>query len=485
MAFPYSIEKGERQYINPRPPAGFSGQIVETRQSIMINHDLLARAQEITSVNTGLMAGEMPKSWLGVPLISGEDVTGVISLQNIDREFAFSESDLRLLATLASSMSVALENARLFDETQRLLKETDQRAAELALINSVQEGLASKLDVQSVYDLVGDKIRDIFDAQVVQIMAYDREANRCHWRYMIEKGERQFNDPTEPRGFSSHILKNAQPLLLNEKVNEWWLEYLGTPPTVLKGEMAQSYLGVPLIIGSEVRGVISLQNVDREHAFAESDLRLLTTLASSMSVALENARLFDAERQRAQELEIINSVGEALASQLEMQAVYDLVGDKIRSIFDAQAVAIATYDRATNLIHYPYLIERGQRLSQAPIPISQKGFGAHIMQTRQPLMINQDMAQRAAEYGSTVIGGGEFSKSYLGVPLIIAGEAKGVISLQNVDRENAFSDSDLRLLTTLSSSMGVALENARLFAETNRRASEMSALTDIGREISS
>ena len=67
-------------------------------------------------------------------------------------------------------MSVALENARLFDETQRLLKETEQRTAELAIINSVQQGLASKLDMQAIYDLVGDKIREIFDAQAVLIM---------------------------------------------------------------------------------------------------------------------------------------------------------------------------------------------------------------------------------------------------------------------------------------------------------------------------
>ena len=63
-------------------------------------------------------------------------------MQNLDRENAFSESDVRLLETLANAMSVALENARLFDETQRLLKITEDRAAELAIINSVQEGLA-------------------------------------------------------------------------------------------------------------------------------------------------------------------------------------------------------------------------------------------------------------------------------------------------------------------------------------------------------
>src|SRR6185503_11437156 len=95
-------------------------------------------------------------------------------LQNIDRENAFSDSDVRLLQTLANSMSVALENARLFDETQRLLKETEQRAAELAIINSVQQGLSSKLEMQAIYELVGDKIQEIFNAQSVLIVTFDR-----------------------------------------------------------------------------------------------------------------------------------------------------------------------------------------------------------------------------------------------------------------------------------------------------------------------
>ena len=108
----------------------------------------------------------------------GGEARGVISLQNLDRENAFSESDVRLLMTLAGSLSVALENARLFDETKRLLAETDERAAELTLINSVQEGLAQNLDMQAMYDLVGDRIQEIFDAQVVDIGMYDFEGGR-------------------------------------------------------------------------------------------------------------------------------------------------------------------------------------------------------------------------------------------------------------------------------------------------------------------
>ncbi len=102
---------------------------------------------------------EMPKSLLFMPMKVGDKVTGYVSLQNIDEENAFSFSDVRLLSTLSNSMSVALENARLFDETTRLLKETEQRKAELAVINSVQEGLAKELDMQGIYDLVGDRVQ--------------------------------------------------------------------------------------------------------------------------------------------------------------------------------------------------------------------------------------------------------------------------------------------------------------------------------------
>src|SRR5204863_6117851 len=104
---------------------------------------------------------ESEKSLVFVPLVAGDQARGTINLLSFE-ENAFSASDVRLLQTLANSMSVALENARLFDETQRLLKEKQQRAAELAIINSVQQGLASQLDYQAIVDLVGDKIRDIF-----------------------------------------------------------------------------------------------------------------------------------------------------------------------------------------------------------------------------------------------------------------------------------------------------------------------------------
>ncbi len=111
-------------------------------------------------------------------------------MENHEREYAFSDSDVRLLTTVASSMGVALENARLFDETQRLLKETEQRNAELAIINSVQAALAAELNIQGIYDASATRSARSSTTGIVGIRIYDPQSNLVHYPYVYEGGER-------------------------------------------------------------------------------------------------------------------------------------------------------------------------------------------------------------------------------------------------------------------------------------------------------
>ena len=158
-----------------------------------------------------ILIGEVPKSQVYVPMIQGNEVKGVISLQNLDHEQAFSSSDVSLLTTLANSMSVALESAWLFDETNRLLKETEQRTAELSVINSVQEGLAKELDIQGIYELVGEKMRGIFNAQVIDIVTYDKRTQLIEDRHTYEKGDRTLLGPRPLKGFRKHVFDTERP----------------------------------------------------------------------------------------------------------------------------------------------------------------------------------------------------------------------------------------------------------------------------------
>jgi PAS domain S-box-containing protein len=464
VSFPYLIERGERFRPEPVPyTRGFTKHVLETREPLMINEDMAAEAERY---RTYVVAGEMPKSMLWVPLLTGARANGVISLDNFDREHAFDDADLRLLTTLASSLSVALENARLVHETR-------QRNAELALINSVQTALAGELEMQAIYEIVGDKIQEIFDAQGTTIAILDETTGFASYPYMLERGERL---SVEPRllesGFTKHVIDTREPVMINEDVAAE-AERFGS--FVLAGEAPNSLLFVPLVSGGRGTGAISLENFDREHAFDEADQRLLTTLASSLSVALENARLVHETRQRNAELGLINSVQDALAGELEMQAIYDAVGDRIRDVFDAQLVDIAIYDESDGLVHFPYGVERGKRLADSPMPLV--GFRQVLLEAQEPLLITENMEAEAEKLGMETVGSAP--KSGLFVPLVAGGAGRGWIALQNADREHAFSESDQQLLETLASSLGVALENARLVHETRQRNAELALINSV------
>jgi PAS domain S-box-containing protein len=470
LHFAYTIERGELVETEPMPLIGFRKHVMETRQPLVIDEpdpEVFERYG-----NPRVLSGETTLCGLFVPLIVGGRATGVISLQNIDRTHAFGASDQQLLETLAGSLSVALENARLVHETR-------QRNAELALINGVQEAIAGELEQQAIYDAVGDRIRDVFDAQVVQMSTLDEATGLVHYPYIFEQGERMDAEPLPPGGFVKHVLETRETLSVPEDMHTVAAQY---GSGVLVGEVPKSVLFVPLVIGGKATGAISLQNLDREHAFSASDRQLLETLAGSLSVALENARLVHETRQRNAELALINGVQDAIAGELEPQAIYDAVGDRIRDVFDAHTMTIGTIDEATGLMEFPYIIERGERLEAETGPAA--GFSKHVLETRQPLLVAENMEAEAERYGSTILAG-EQPRSALFVPLVVGRQATGVISLQNVDREHAFGESDQQLLTTLAGSLSVALENARLVHETRQRVGELATVNSVGQALSS
>lgn len=243
------------------------------------------------------MQGSLTKSELLVPIKVKGRTVGVLDVQS-EHEADFEQTDLELMQAIANQTGIAIENARLFAETQHLLEETKQRANELATINSVQQELSSKLEEQSIYELLGDTFRNFFNAQVVMISAYDPHSNTVEHRYAIERGERvDAPGRLPPGGFRDQIIRTKQPVLINRNVAD---EAVRLEQPIIPGTgTPKSWLGVPMLLGDQVTGILSVQNLDEENAFGESDIRLLQTFASAMSIALENARLYEQARHLA------------------------------------------------------------------------------------------------------------------------------------------------------------------------------------------
>ena len=216
-----------------------------------------------------------------------------------------------------------------------------------------------------------------------------------------------------------------------------------------------SMVMVPIIGSDQVIGTISIENYDKEYAFSEANVRLLQTVASSMGVALENARLFEETQQRNAELALINSIQQGLAAELNFQSIIDLVGDKLREIFNTGDIGIRWYESQANLIHYLYEYEHGVRLFVPSEPPSSQAF-SRILETRQPVVMNtlSDQVKMAIE----IVPGTDQSLSAVMIPIIGSDRVIGAIYLENYEREYAFTDANIRLMQTVASSMGVALE---------------------------
>jgi signal transduction histidine kinase len=127
-------------------------------------------------------------------------------------------------------------------------------------------------------------------------------------------------------------------------------------------------------------------------------------------------------------------------------------------LFKADIAYVALLDETSSRINFVYTY--GEDLSSIQYG---EGLTSRIIQTNQPLLINQEMDRQVFEIGATIVG--QKSQSYLGVPIRVSGKAVGVLSVQSTSQEGIFHEADARLLSTIASNVGIALHNAQLYAE--------------------
>ena len=473
MHFVYQTSEGRRVDVPSAPIRGFAAEVLRTGSTVRIDEDWLGALRRLDSAP--VVPGGERKSQLLVPLKRGDDVVGLLSMASSDREHAFGDGEVRLLETLAASMSVALENARLFNETQRLLKETEARNAELAVINEIQQAVSGRLDFQGIVDAVGDRLRAVFRTGDLSIRWWDEASQIETPLYYFEHGQRVASKPmhrSPDHGPAVRVLRERKTWIANSRAEQAAQGVRAERGT----DQARSIVAVPMVAGERAFGFVALEDHERDDAFDPAAIRMLETVTSSMAVALLNAKSYEAERQRAAELAIINTVQQALAGELSLQGVYDAVGEKLCEVFPDFNIVIRVRDEAHGRELLPYSYYAGKRRRTQAIDLAGQGFGHEVYRSGRTLLINSDYAEQARKAGSRLtLDQALLPKSAVLVPMSSAGMVRGIVQLGAMDRENAFSEGTVRLLETLAASMGVALENARLFSETQRLLKETEA----------
>jgi GAF domain-containing protein len=338
-------------------------------------------------------------------------------------------------------------------EARRRLAELEAADAERRRAEKVQSGLyriaelaGAAQDMQEFYAAVHAVVGELMPANNFFIALYDQERQLISWPYYADELDPDVPDPNkwdafgsgDARGTTAYVLRVGEPQLLDHQRMRGLVEQGEIDLVGFTSEQA-SWLGVPLQAEGRTAGVLVVQSYTQAIQYSEQDKELLAFVGQHVGAALSRARAIEETRQRNAELALINSVQEALAGELELQAIYDVVGDKLQEVFDAQVVDIGMYDETTGLIHFPYTIERGIRYPDEPTPLKELGFRRHVIQARETLLIDQDVHGAAETYGNPVLGSGEMPKSVLYVPLVAGNKATGAVSLQNFDREHAYS----------------------------------------------
>ena len=403
----------------------------------------------------------MEKSAVYVPLVAGDQARGLINLIDMEREHAFSDSDVRLLQTLAGSMSVALENARLFDETQRRTRET-------AALAEVGRDISSTLDLSTVMDRIARHAKDLLNAGSSAIFLPD--AGGQSYRAIVAVGDIaeavQSTVINVGEGIIGSLVQSGRAEFINDtQADPRAIQIPGTPR-----EEHERLMVAPLLAGQTVKGVMAVWRTEGQ-PFGETELEFLVGLSLQATVAIENARLFAESQQRAAELATVNTVSQQLAGKLDLANLLELVGEQIRTVFKADIAYVALLDRHTDIIDFPY--QYGDELG--PLKYGE-GLTSRIIKSGKALIINRETDRRDLELGP--IGVGRHALSYLGVPILVGGTCQGAISVQSTQSEGAYDADDERLLSTIAANVGVALQNARLFQEAQEARAAAEAAND-------
>ncbi|MBT4286785.1 MAG: transporter substrate-binding domain-containing protein, partial [Deltaproteobacteria bacterium] len=189
-------------------------------------------------------------------------------------------------------------------------------------------------------------------------------------------------------------------------------------------------------------------------------------------LAEEKTRILLEETQKGNaELEIINKIGQGLTGELDLNKLINFAGDELYKFFDPFTLFIALYDKEEGLIHFPYYILEGKRTEREPLKYGQ-GLTSIVLKRLTPLIINT--VEEGIEHGATNTSGSE--ESFLGVPILAGDTPIGVLSIQHPEK-NRYTPEDVRVVSTLTANLGMAIEKARLHAKTQEAMEAAEAAT--------
>jgi signal transduction histidine kinase/putative methionine-R-sulfoxide reductase with GAF domain len=444
--------------------AGFIGRLIDL-DSLPLNRSVieggepivLADAQADPRWNRDLdtEASLSVRAWMGLPLLASGQVIGMLSIDS-KTPGSYGEAELGLASSFADLAAVAVRNARLFSETRR-------RLGELDAVNKVGAAVASRLDVDELCEVVGAQLQEIFRAGVVYVAVWQEEAGLVRVPFYAHDGRRESYGPFPyGEGLASLVLKELETLYIARDVGKA-LPALGA--NALPGREPMSWLGVPILSGKRALGVLCVQSYDREKAFSDDDVRLLTTIASTVGAGIRNARLYEEARRKAAEAAAIAEAGREIGESLDPDEVLRRIAQRAHSLLSRDTAAVFLTEADGALRAVVSIGAHADHFRDFRLPPG-AGIVGRVVLTGSGIVVNDVTADTDCfDLPGKPVGPGD---KLIAAPLSVSGRVAGVMAIWRSADEPVFLPDDLVFLSGLARQAAVAIANARL----HRRATE-------------
>ncbi|MEN9934734.1 MAG: hypothetical protein RLZZ387_1313 [Chloroflexota bacterium] len=395
------------------------------------------------------------RSVASVPIVREDQALGAITLVHHTPGY-FTGEHLDLLSSVAAQSAIALENAELFRLTRSQNSLLERRAEDLARINQMSRYLAELMSLDQLLRLVAHLIHYTFGYPQVALLLREDQGLRVR---ATAGGTGQSAADVSDESVAGRAVQRQEPVLSG-----------AVEPGAEAGDEG-SELAVPIVTAREVFGALYVSS-QAPGVFGEADVRLLSTLASQLGVALDNARLFDSEQRRVRQLERVNRLSIAITAQLDPHENLRIAADAIANIFEVQHCGIVLTGNGPGVAARSTSAAAPGEPVRFTLPLQQiaQSLDLHGPQLIPVVGADDRLAGVSAQLAAARVD------SLALAPLMSGGQQEGMIIVDATGRADAFLQGELTLLETIASLIGQVMENARLYREVENERSTLGAV---------
>jgi K+-sensing histidine kinase KdpD len=465
--YPFAVKFGKQQNWQRRRVSNrLTERVIQEEKPILLNPETRPILAPV-----GLPPSEeSPTSWLGVPLISSERTIGCLAVFTLDPDTYFTAADVEVLTILSGQVSVAIENALLYQQVQ-------QRAQQLETLNQLTTAITASLDLQEVLKQVCNAVALVIGGQRSAVFLLDPSKDNvflAHTHGLDEAFAERNAAFSIANSRRARCLRTGKPMaipdLQNSSLSIGLIQHF-------RADKIQAFADFPMITPDGAIGFLSVY-FNQKHVFSPEEVGVLQTFASQAALAVANARLHartDATlARRVNQLTTLEAVGRELSAATHSDRLYNLILEYALEVTNSYCGSVAIYDPDTKKIVVK--ASYGYDLGEDDFPVG-KGITGRVVQTHR--LANIGNVTEDPDFIDLRDGN---TRSQLSVPVIHENRLLGVISLESPESE-AYSEGEEAFVTQLANQAAVDIINSELYHETQRRLREQSTLYQVSTRL--